>query len=253
MGGKINPKLAAIAGVVVVALIAFGAVGVHRAQLANRLVLTPADQVPKDPTLVRYAHKLAVPTFARNCARCHGADMKGNQALGAPNLTDKVWLYDAGNVSDIERTILYGIRSGHAKSRNITDMPAVGRLGVLKPAEIYDVVQYVRQISRQPYDEKAAVRGLALFKDKGNCFDCHAPDGTGNPDYGSTDLTANVWTYGGDYVSLFKSVRDGRHGKMDAFIGKLSYAQIRALAVEIYERSHGPAQVAQNERASALK
>ena len=246
MGGKINPKLAAIAGVVLVALIAFGAFGMHRAQLSRRLVAAAADQVPSDPTLVRYAHTVAVPAFAQNCARCHGADMKGNPALGAPNLTDKVWLYDQGGVSDIERTILYGIRSGHAKARNITDMPAVGRLGVLKPAEIYDVVQYVRQISRQPHDDKAAVRGLALFKDKGNCFDCHAPDGTGNPDYGSTDLTANVWTYGGDDVTLFKSVRDGRHGKMDAFIGKLSPTQIRALAVEIYERSHGPTQVASN-------
>lgn len=31
--------------------------------------------------------------FAENCAACHGADGKGNTAMGAPNLTDKVWLY----------------------------------------------------------------------------------------------------------------------------------------------------------------
>ena len=31
--------------------------------------------------------------FAENCAACHGADGKGNQELGAPNLTDKIWLY----------------------------------------------------------------------------------------------------------------------------------------------------------------
>ena len=30
------------------------------------------------------------------CAACHGADGKGNQALGAPNLTDQVWLHVAG-------------------------------------------------------------------------------------------------------------------------------------------------------------
>jgi cytochrome c oxidase cbb3-type subunit III len=246
MGGKINPKLAAIAIVVVVALIGFGAYAAHRAQMSNRLVATAADEVPGDPTLVRYAQSLAAPAYARNCASCHGADMKGNQAIGAPNLADKVWLDDSGNVSDIERTILYGVRSGHSKSRNITDMPAVGRINVLKPGEIYDVVQYIMQLSRQPHDGKAAVRGLALFKDKGNCFDCHAPDGTGNPDYGSTDFTANVWTYGGDYVTLFKSVRDGRHGKMDAYIGKLSFADIRALAVDIYEKSHSPTQVASN-------
>ncbi|MGZ3272649.1 MAG: c-type cytochrome [Caulobacteraceae bacterium] len=244
MGGKINPKLAAIAGVVLVALVAFGAFAVHRAQLANRLVATAADAVPNDPTLVTYARQVAGPAYAKTCARCHGANMQGNRALGAPNLTDKVWLYDQGGVADIERTILYGIRSGHAKSRNITDMPPVGRLGVLKEPEIRDVVEYVEQLSRQPHDAAAAARGEILFKDRGNCFDCHAPDGTGNPDYGSTDLTANVWTYGGDREALFKSIRDGRHGKMDAFIGKLSFAQIRALAVDIYERSHKPTQVA---------
>ena len=245
MGGKINPRLAAIAGVVLVALIAFTAFGVHRMQLANRLVATPADEVPNDPTLVKFAQQVAAPAYAKTCARCHGADMKGNQALGAPNLTDKVWLYDQGNVADIERTILYGIRSGHAKSRNITDMPAVGRLGVLKDDEIRDVIDYVEQLSHQPHDAAAAQRGEALFKDRGNCFDCHAPDGTGNPDYGSTDLTANTWTYGGDRETLFRSIRDGRHGKMDAYIGKLSFAQIRALAVDVWEHSHRPTQVAQ--------
>jgi cytochrome c oxidase cbb3-type subunit 3 len=247
MDAKQGTKLLAIVGVAAIAVALFVAAAVHRGRLAYRLVATPAESVSADPSLVRFAHQLATPAYASNCARCHGADMRGNRAIGAPNLIDKVWLYDNGNVSDIERTILYGVRSGHAKSRNITDMPAVGRLGVLKPHEIYQVVQYVRQISHQPHDAAAAQAGQALFKDKGNCFDCHAPDGSGNPDYGSTDLTANVWNYGGDDVSLFKSVRDGRHGKMDAFIGKLSAAQIRALAVDIYARSHAAGrQVAAN-------
>ncbi|OYU26447.1 MAG: cytochrome-c oxidase, cbb3-type subunit III [Burkholderiales bacterium PBB2] len=30
------------------------------------------------------------------CAACHGADGKGNQALGAPNLSDKIWLHGWG-------------------------------------------------------------------------------------------------------------------------------------------------------------
>lgn len=30
------------------------------------------------------------------CAACHGADGKGNQAIGAPNLTDKIWLHGWG-------------------------------------------------------------------------------------------------------------------------------------------------------------
>ena len=31
--------------------------------------------------------------FADNCAACHGDDGKGNRELGAPNLTDAIWLY----------------------------------------------------------------------------------------------------------------------------------------------------------------
>jgi len=37
----------------------------------------------------------AAPTFEAQCAACHGADGKGDQALGAPNLTDGEWLYGA--------------------------------------------------------------------------------------------------------------------------------------------------------------
>ncbi len=33
------------------------------------------------------------PVYAENCAVCHGDEGKGNQDLGAPNLTDGIWLY----------------------------------------------------------------------------------------------------------------------------------------------------------------
>jgi cytochrome c oxidase cbb3-type subunit 3 len=42
-----------------------------------------------------------------NCVPCHGADGKGNVALGAPNLTDNVWLY-GGDRADIAATIRQG-------------------------------------------------------------------------------------------------------------------------------------------------
>jgi len=43
------------------------------------------------------------PLFS-TCAACHGAEGKGNPALGAPNLTDRIWLH-GGTVADIERSI----------------------------------------------------------------------------------------------------------------------------------------------------
>ena len=49
--------------------------------------------------------------FQMVCMACHGMDGKGNQALGAPNLTDQIWLY-GGNPADIEATIMNG-RNGN--------------------------------------------------------------------------------------------------------------------------------------------
>lgn len=41
------------------------------------------------------------------CAACHGPDGKGNQALGAPNLTDDIWLYGS-TLDEIKTTIRDG-------------------------------------------------------------------------------------------------------------------------------------------------
>jgi cytochrome c oxidase cbb3-type subunit 3 len=45
--------------------------------------------------------------FAMLCAACHGADGTGNQALGAPNLTDNIWLY-GGSKASVSETIANG-------------------------------------------------------------------------------------------------------------------------------------------------
>ncbi|OUR67301.1 cytochrome-c oxidase, cbb3-type subunit III [Bermanella sp. 47_1433_sub80_T6] len=45
--------------------------------------------------------------FASSCAACHGGDGKGNQLMGAPNLTDNIWLY-GGSEKQIEFTIQHG-------------------------------------------------------------------------------------------------------------------------------------------------
>jgi cytochrome c oxidase cbb3-type subunit 3 len=45
--------------------------------------------------------------FADNCSPCHGPEGKGNQEVGAPNLTDKIWLYGPE-----KETIMQGITNG---------------------------------------------------------------------------------------------------------------------------------------------
>ena len=65
-------------------------------------VLSFSDRA-KDPA----AAEAGKAVFMQACSACHGADGKGMHALGAPNLTDNVWLY--GSTYDrIEETVLYG-------------------------------------------------------------------------------------------------------------------------------------------------
>ena len=72
--------------------------------------------------------------FADNCSPCHGAEGKGNQALGAPDLTDELWLY-GGDKTTIAETII--------SSRNGV-MPAwVGRLD---PETIKELAIYVHSL-----------------------------------------------------------------------------------------------------------
>ena len=72
------------------------------------------------------------------CAACHGANGKGNPALGAPNLTDKVWLHGWGDEAIIAMV-------NHGKT-NV--MPA--QAGRLTPAQIHVLATYVWSLSQSP-------------------------------------------------------------------------------------------------------
>ena len=70
------------------------------------------------------------------CAACHGADGKGNPLLGAPNLTDKIWLHGWG-----EQAIVNIITQGKNSA-----MPAQGRL--LTPEQVHVLGAYVLSLSK---------------------------------------------------------------------------------------------------------
>src|ERR1700758_1908653 len=110
------------AAVIAAALIGawFGYAAVRDYALGRALIIATPDSIPSNARLVRYAEEIGRNAYVANCASCHGADMKGSQTKGIPNLSDGIWLYDYGRVSDIERTILYGIRAGLGKSHNVT-------------------------------------------------------------------------------------------------------------------------------------
>jgi len=71
------------------------------------------------------------------CAACHGMDGKGNQALGAPNLTDDIWLHGWG-----EQAIVSMVNNG-----KVNAMP--GQAGKLTEAQIHVLSAYVWGMSNK--------------------------------------------------------------------------------------------------------
>ena len=71
------------------------------------------------------------------CAACHGMDGKGNQLIGAPNLTDNIWLY-GGSTRAVTQTLYYG-RNGV--------MPAFKN--TLGEDKVHVVAAYVYSLSNQ--------------------------------------------------------------------------------------------------------
>ena len=75
-------------------------------------------------------------SYATVCAACHGADGKGNPALGAPNLTDNDWMYGS-TLEDIK----YGINNGRA-GQMPAHLPLIGETQArLAAAYVYSLSQ----------------------------------------------------------------------------------------------------------------
>lgn len=78
--------------------------------------------------------------FAANCVVCHGPDAKGIQAMGAPNLTDNIWLYGS-SFAQIQQTLRHG-RNGR--------MPAQEE--ILGNDKVHLLAAYVYSLSQQSED-----------------------------------------------------------------------------------------------------
>jgi cytochrome c oxidase cbb3-type subunit 3 len=113
------------------AMPAWGAVlGEDGIQATTEYVLSLSDR-EHDAELA----KVGAEHFAQTCVACHGANGKGNQVLGAPDLTDDIWLY-GGEPQDIRQTLRDG-RNGV--------MPAQKEL--LKESRIHLLAAYVYSLS----------------------------------------------------------------------------------------------------------
>jgi cytochrome c oxidase cbb3-type subunit 3 len=114
-------------------MLAFGKEGV----LKPDQVVTVANYVRSLsglPTRPGYDAAAGKKIFAENCVACHGEDARGNPELGAPNLTDSIWLYGSD-----EATIIEIITNGRAGV-----MPAWE--GRLDPTTIKAMAVYVHSL-----------------------------------------------------------------------------------------------------------
>ena len=205
----------------------------ERNALSARLAAVDASSILRDHDLSQLALSLGESAFGDNCATCHGAGGRG--AKGFPQLADDVWLW-GGKLEDIERTIRYGIRSGHAETHT-SEMPAFGRDEFLTPAQISDLVQFVRQKSGQKADAEAAARAQPVFE--ANCASCHGADLRGDRTKGAPNLTDKDWIYGGDAASIRRTIHGPRNGVMPHWVDRLDPATTRALAIYVHSLGGG--------------
>jgi len=80
------------------------------------------------------AAKRGAQVFSENCANCHSPDGKGDPSIGAPNLTDSIWLY-GGDRASLRQTV--------STARN-SSMPSWS--GRLPPATIRALAVYVHNL-----------------------------------------------------------------------------------------------------------
>ena len=214
----------------------------RKAPIMQALAQTPIEAISKNPALQRAAEEGGHSAFSLHCVQCHGSGAAGGK--GYPNLNDDDWLW-GGDIATIQQTLLHGVRQPGDDATRMSQMPAFGRDGILKPAEIDDLVSYVRFVSRQEVANAAARRGATLFT--ANCAVCHGDNARGNRLLGAPNLTDQIWLYGGSRETLTQTITNARYGIMPAWGKRLDPITIKMLAVYVHSRGGGeasPAKVA---------
>ena len=156
--------------------------------------------------------------FMNNCAQCHGSDAKGSR--GFPNLTDNDWLH-GGSPAKIEETIVNG---------RIGMMPPMAA-AVGNAEDVKNVANYVLSLSGSIYDSGRAGLGKEKFA---ACAACHGPEGKGNQDIGSANLTDKIWLHGAGEAAIIKRINEGKVNVMPVWKEKFTPAQIHVLAAYVW-------------------
>ena len=188
--------------------------------LLGRIRVQPIEALALNENVTRMGRIL----FEDNCAACHGREGHGNPSLGAPNLTDRDWLYGGDG-----ETILTSILDGRGGV-----MPPLG--GALGHAGVNEAAAYVLSLNGWKVPADWVEAGKARFETI--CAACHGADARGNPQIGAPNLADGIWLYGGEFDDVTRTIREGRAGVMPAWRERLGEDRARAIAAWIHAQAN---------------
>ncbi len=209
------------------------AVVAQRAATMDRIAALSFDEIRKDPQLMAAAATAGRIAFANNCQPCHAAG--GGGQPGYPALAAGAWIW-GGTLDAIQQTITHGIRSGDPDARE-AQMPRFGADGILKPAEIQQVADYVMTLFGHGDTGKDVTAGQKIFAE--NCAICHGDAGQGDREKGAPRLASQVHLYGNDRATVVAQITTPRMGVMPAWNTRLDPATIKALALYVHSLGGG--------------
>ena len=209
------------------------AVVAQRAATMDRIAALSFADIRKDPQLMAAANTAGRIAFANNCQPCHAAG--GGGQPGYPALAAGAWIW-GGTLDAIQQTIAHGIRSGDPDARE-AQMPRFGADGILKPAEIQQVADYVMTLFGHDDAGKDVTAGRKLFAE--NCAICHGDAGQGDREKGAPRLASQVHLYGNDRATVVAQITTPRMGMMPAWNTRLDPATIKALALYVHSLGGG--------------
>jgi cytochrome c oxidase cbb3-type subunit III len=209
------------------------AVVAQRAATMDRIAALSFADIRKDPQLMAAANTAGRIAFANNCQPCHAAG--GGGQPGYPALAAGAWIW-GGTLDAIQQTIAHGIRSGDPDARE-AQMPRFGADGILKPAEIQQVADYVMTLFGHADAGKDVTAGQKIFAE--NCAICHGDAGQGDREKGAPRLASQVHLYGNDRATVVAQITTPRMGMMPAWNTRLDPATIKALALYVHSLGGG--------------
>ncbi|HVB69838.1 MAG TPA: cytochrome-c oxidase, cbb3-type subunit III [Acetobacteraceae bacterium] len=209
-------------------------VAAERDVYMKRIAAAPFAAILKDPQLMQVAETVGAITFAENCAPCHGQGGAGR--IGYPALAAGAWIW-GGTLPEIQQTVTDGIRSADPDARQ-SQMPPFGTSGMLSPAQIQSVADFVwSRFYGHVTPGQDVSPGAKIFA--ANCAVCHGDAGQGNRAVGAPRLASRVHLYGDLRAAIVRQVTDPHSGVMPNWNVRLDPATIKAVAIYVHSLGGG--------------